>query len=162
LIDLWARKDQPDGIYYDVTWMGYAGPEVPARIQEIWEIVRDARDAAVALEEDKFSKGEPCFGWEVDDACRDHIRKKGYAEYFVHRTGHSIGREVHGNAAHIDNLETKDERQIVPGILHSVEPGIYMPDEKIGIRSEVDVYVNADGEVIVTGPKQEEIIIIDC
>ena len=162
LIDLWARSDREDGIYYDVTWMGYAGGDIPSRFQEIWEIVRGARDAAVELETEKFKNDEPCYGWELDKAARDFIKDKGYGEYFVHRTGHSIGREVHGNAVHLDNLETKDERMIVPGILHSVEPGIYMPEEKIGVRSEVDVYVKSDGEVTVTGPKQTDIIKIEC
>ncbi len=162
LIDLWARHDNPDGVYYDVTWMGFAGSDIPPRFQEVWEVVRDARDKAIEFETKKFENNEPCYGWEVDKVCRAHIVDKGFGDYFVHRTGHSIGKEVHGNAVHIDNLETKDERQIVPGILHSIEPGVYLYDEKIGVRSEVDVYVHEDGKVEVTGPSQTDIIKIDC
>jgi Xaa-Pro dipeptidase len=162
LIDLWARFDNDRAIYYDITWMGFAGKQIPARLQEIWQIVRDARDACIEFETKKITKGDPCFAWELDKVCREKIEQKGYGKYFVHRTGHSIGHEVHGNAANLDNFETKDERMIVPGILHSVEPGIYIPDEKIGVRSEVNVYVSPKNEVIVTGPSQMDIIKIDC
>jgi Xaa-Pro dipeptidase len=162
LIDLWARFDNDRAIYYDITWMGFAGKQIPARLQEIWQIVRDARDACIEFETKKITKDDPCFAWELDKVCREKIEQKGYGKYFVHRTGHSIGHEVHGNAANLDNFETKDERMIVPGILHSVEPGIYIPDEKIGVRSEVNVYVSPKNEVIVTGPSQMDIIKIDC
>lgn len=162
LIDLWARFDNEHAVYYDITWMGYAGKEIPARLQEIWQVARDARDACIEFETNKIAKGEDCHGWEVDDVCRAKITEKGFGKYFVHRTGHSIGHEVHGNASNIDNFETKDERMIVPGVLHSVEPGIYIPDEKIGVRTEVDVYVTSKNEVKVTGPSQMDIIKIDC
>ncbi|MHA1520132.1 MAG: M24 family metallopeptidase [Promethearchaeota archaeon] len=158
LIDSWAKLDQPGAIYYDITWMAYIGEEIPERIQSIWTVVKAGRDAAIAFERKKLELGVPCYGWEVDNVCRAVIEKAGFGEYFVHRTGHSIGQEVHGNAVHIDGLETKDTRQVVPYVLHSIEPGIYIPNEKIGIRSEVDVYVDTHNQVIVTGPIQEDIV----
>lgn len=162
LIDLWARFDNDHAVYYDITWMGFAGKEIPPRLQQVWEVVRDARDACIEFERKKITKGDPCYAWEIDDVCRAKIEEKGLGKYFVHRTGHSIGHEVHGNAANLDNFETKDDRMIVPGILHSVEPGVYIPEEKIGVRSEVNVYVSAKNEVIVTGPSQMDIIKIEC
>ena len=158
LIDSWAKLDQPGSIYYDHTWMAYIGEQIPDRIQAIWTVVKAGRDAAIAFERQKLTQGEPCYGWEVDNVCRDVIEKAGFGEYFVHRTGHSIGQEVHGNAVHIDGLETKDTRRIVPYVLHSIEPGIYMSHEKIGIRSEVDVYVDGSGQVSITGPVQNDIV----
>jgi len=162
LIDLWARFDSERSIYYDITWMGFAGKDIPAKYQKIWQVVRDARDACIEFETKKITKGDPCHGWELDKICREKIAEKGYGKYFVHRTGHSIGHEVHGNAANLDNFETKDERLIVPGVLHSVEPGIYIPEERIGVRTEVDVFVTPGNEVKVTGPSQTDIIKIDC
>ncbi|WP_457557075.1 M24 family metallopeptidase [Candidatus Harpocratesius sp.] len=158
LIDSWAKFDEPGAVYYDHTWMAYIGEEIPSRIQEIWEIVCKARDTAVEFERDKIENGQPCYGWEIDHACRKVIDEAGYGDFYVHRTGHSIGQEVHGNAVHIDGLETHDTRQVVPLILHSIEPGIYLMDEKIGIRSEIDVYIDSNRRVIVTGPIQNEIV----
>ncbi len=162
LIDSWAKLKKPGSIFYDFTMMAYAGTKIPQRFQEIWEIVKEARDRVITFEMEKFKEGKECFGWELDKIARDFITEKGFGQYFVHRTGHSIGQEVHGNAVHLDGLETKDERRIVPYILHSVEPGIYLPDEGIGVRSEVDVYVDGNGIVKVTGPIQEEIFKIEC
>ena len=160
LLDLWAKKNRPGSIYFDITWMGYIGETVPARYTEIFNIVKGARDTAIALVEEKFAAGTPVHGWEVDDASRKVIVDAGYGEYFTHRTGHNIGLEVHGNGVHIDNLETKDERLILPGTCFSIEPGIYLEHENFGIRSEVDVFVTDEGKVKVTGPKQESIIAI--
>ena len=109
------------------------------------------------LSPDPRDDGEPVFGWEVDDACRNVVKEAGYAEYFVHRTGHSIGEEVHGNGVHIDNLETKDERQLVPGICFSIEPGIYLEGE-MAARSEIDCFITLDGEVVVHGEEQMELV----
>ena len=106
--------------------------------------------------EERFGAGQDVYGWEVDDACRQVVIDAGYAEYFTHRTGHSIGEEVHGNGVNIDNLETKDERKIAPGNCFSVEPGIYL--EAFGVRTEIDVFVSYDNEVIVTGPRQGEVL----
>lgn len=158
LIDLWAKLDKPRSIYYDITWMGYIGNEVPEKIENIFQIARNARDTALNLVKRRFSKGEPLYGWEVDDACRNVIREAGLADYFTHRTGHNIGEEVHGNGVNIDNLETKDERVIIPGTCFSVEPGIYMEHEKIGFRTEIDVFVTDEGNVEVSGAIQEKVI----
>ncbi|MCX7735680.1 MAG: aminopeptidase P family protein [Candidatus Kapabacteria bacterium] len=158
LIDLWAKLDKPRSIYYDITWMGFIGETVPEKIENIFQIARNARDTALNLVKRRFSRGEPLYGWEVDDACRNVIREAGLAEYFTHRTGHNIGEEVHGNGVNIDNLETKDERLIIPGTCFSVEPGIYMEHEKIGFRTEIDVFVTDEGKVEVSGAIQEKVI----
>ncbi len=158
LLDLWAKKNQPGSIYYDITWMGFIGTEVPARIEEIFQVGARARNAALDMVRDAFSTGRKLCGWEVDDACRKVIVDAGYGEYFTHRTGHNIGEEVHGNGVHIDNLETKDERVIIPGTCFSVEPGIYMLEEKIGFRTEIDVFVTDEGKVEVCGPIQDKVI----
>lgn len=158
LIDLWAKLNKPRSIYYDITWMGYIGNSVPERIENIFQIARNGRDTALNLVKRRFSRGEPLYGWEVDDACRNVIREAGLAEFFTHRTGHNIGEEVHGNGVNIDNLETKDERLIIPGTCFSVEPGIYMEHEKIGFRTEIDVFVTDEGNVEVSGAIQEKVI----
>jgi len=119
--------------------------------------VCNGRDAAINLVRERFAANKPCYGWEVDDACRNEVKAAGYAEYFVHRTGHSIGEECHGNAVHIDNLETKDERLLVPGICFSIEPGIYLEGE-MAVRTEVDCFITLDGEVVVAGDIQKELI----
>jgi len=158
LIDLWAKMDRPGSIYYDITWMGYIGTEVPEKIESIFQIGRQARDAAFNFVKERFASNTPVHGWEVDDVCRKVIVDAGYGEYFSHRTGHNIGEEVHGNGVHIDNLETKDERVIIKGTCFSVEPGIYMLHEKIGFRTEIDVFVTDEGNVEVSGPVQESVI----
>lgn len=159
LIDLWGKLKEGGSVYYDITWCGYVGDDPPPRYREIFQVVVDARNAAVALVRDRFSTGEPCYGWEVDDACRDVVRRAGYGDYFIHRTGHSIGEECHGNAVHIDNLETKDERLLVPGICFSVEPGIYFEGE-MAVRTEIDCFITLGGEVVVAGDEQEDLILI--
>lgn len=150
LIDLWAKLKQPGAVYYDVTWMGYWGPTVPPKVQQVFEIVRDARKTASS-----FAKAGLC-GYEIDDSCRGYIRAKGFADYFVHRTGHSIGEDVHGVGANMDNLETHDVRRLIPSTCFSIEPGIYLPE--FGIRSEVNVFIQADGSGLVTGEQQEELV----
>ncbi|MGE5480772.1 MAG: M24 family metallopeptidase [Chloroflexota bacterium] len=160
LLDLWAKKAQPGAIYYDITWMGFIGKEVPARIEEIFQIAAKARDAAHQFVASRFESKTPVHGWEVDDVCRKVIDDAGYGEYFTHRTGHNIGEEVHGNGTHIDNLETKDEREIIPGSCFSIEPGIYMEEEKIGFRTEIDVFVTPEGKVEVSGAVQRQVVAI--
>jgi len=160
LIDLWARLDHENTIWADITWCGFAGQNPPDKYVEIFKIVRDARDAGVRFVREAFQKDEPCFGWQVDDAVRSVIRNAGYGEYFIHRTGHSIGREVHGNGVHIDNLETKEERRLIPGICFSIEPGIYLEGD-MAVRTEVDVFITLDGEVVVAGEPQENLILMD-
>lgn len=149
LIDLWAKCKKPRAVYSDLTRVAFVGKEVPKKHQEIFAIVAAARDAAIAKVKSAFAAKQPLKGWEVDNACRAVIEKAGYGDYFVHRTGHSIGQEVHGNGANIDGLETREERRILPRTCFSVEPGIYLPE--FGIRSEVDVFVDAQGTVHVTG-----------
>jgi Xaa-Pro aminopeptidase len=158
LVDLWGKTKEPGSIYADITWVGFIGDEVPERLIYLFGIVRQARETAVMFLEDRFHAGQPVHGWEVDDACRRVIEDAGFGRYFIHRTGHSIGTEVHGNGVNIDNLETKDERLILPGCCFSIEPGIYLPEEGIGIRSEIDVFIHEDGQVEVTGPVQDQIV----
>lgn len=157
LIDLWAKQTAPGSVYGDITWTGYTGMQVPAKQRMIFEHVRRGRDAALSFVQERVAAGRfPC-GWEVDDVCRNTIRDVGYGDFFIHRTGHSIGEDVHGNGANIDNLETQDSRRLLPRTCFSIEPGIYLPGE-FGIRSELDVYI-ADREAVVHGlPLQTEII----
>jgi Xaa-Pro dipeptidase len=160
LIDLWARFDEPDSIWADITWCGYAGLNPPEKYIRLFEIVRTARDTGVDFIKQKFRNGTPCYGWEVDDAVRKVITEAGYGDFFIHRTGHSIGREVHGNGVHIDNLETREERQLIPGICFSIEPGIYLEGE-MGVRSEINVFITRDGSVSVEGCPQKELILLN-
>lgn len=157
LIDLWAKQTAPGSVYGDITWTGYTGTDVPAKQRMIFEHVRRGRDAALSFVQQQVATGRfPC-GWEVDDVCRNPIRAAGYGDFFIHRTGHSIGEEVHGNGANIDNLETQDGRRLLPRTCFSIEPGIYLPGE-FGIRSELDVYIS-DREAVVHGlPLQTEIV----
>lgn len=155
LIDLWAKLKKPGSVYYDVTWTGYSGEEIPSEVQRVFSIVTGARDAAVAKVQNSIGAGLPLCGFEVDDACRGYIREHGMGEYFIHRTGHSIGEDVHGAGANMDNLETHDERRVIPWTCFSVEPGIYLP--AFGIRSEVNVFVG-DREARVTGERQTELV----
>jgi Xaa-Pro aminopeptidase len=157
LIDLWAKRAEPGSVYADITWTGYVGQTVPAKHREIFDLVRQGRDAALTFVRTEIAAGHRPFGWEVDDACRQVIQRSGYGDQFVHRTGHSIGEEVHGNGANIDGLETQDTRRLMPRTCFSIEPGIYLPGE-FGIRSELDVYL-AEREALVFGlPLQSEIV----
>jgi Xaa-Pro aminopeptidase len=155
LLDIWAKSNRPGSVYYDITWVGYLGERVPDSYAKIFRIVRQARDRAVDFVKESVAKSKKIYGWEVDRIARETIRKAGYGKYFVHRTGHSIGQDVHGNGANMDGLETKDDRKIVPHTCFSIEPGIYLPE--FGIRSEVNVYVD-EHEARVTGAIQEEIL----
>lgn len=156
LIDLWAKCKKPRAVYSDLTRVAFVGKETPARYQEIFAIVAAARDAAIAKVKSAFAAKQPLMGWEVDNACRAVIDKAGYGEYFVHRTGHSIGQEVHGNGANMDGLETREERRVMPRTCFSVEPGIYL--KEFGIRSEVDVFVDGNGMVHVTGGEPQTFV----
>jgi Xaa-Pro dipeptidase len=157
LIDMWAKLDRPLGVFYDITWTGYCGATPPSALQNVFEVVRDARDRAVQRVQTAIPRGEVLHGFEVDDAARTYIKERGFGEYFVHRTGHSIGEEVHGTGANMDNLETHDERKIIAGTCFSIEPGVYLPE--FGIRSEVNVYVSAT-EARVTGEAQQKLVTI--
>jgi Xaa-Pro dipeptidase len=158
LIDLWARED-PDGVWADQTWMASIG-KPSAEASAIWGAVRDARDAAIALVRGKAKAGDPIRGAEVDDAARAVIEQRGYGEYFTHRTGHSIdSRDLHGSGPHLDNLETREERLLVPGVAFSIEPGIYIPG-KIGMRTEVNVYITPGEAVVTPREYQSELLIV--
>jgi Xaa-Pro aminopeptidase len=155
LLDVWGRTRGTNSVYYDVTWVGFLGDKVPEKHAAVFDIVKDARDAAVNLVLDSVKAGKRLEGWQVDKAARSVIEKAGYGKYFTHRTGHNIGTEVHGIGANMDGLETRDTRAIIPHTCFSVEPGIYLPE--FGIRSEVNVYV-ADRQARVTGAVQTEVL----
>lgn len=157
LLDVWAKKNRPDAVYYDITWTGFVGSSPSDRQREVFEIVRRGRDAGVEKVKSAIAAGETIAGWEVDDAARGAIQKAGYGDYFIHRTGHSISTEVHGNGANMDNLEVHDVRRILPNSCFSIEPGVYLPE--FGIRSEVNVLVR-EHSAEVTGKIQEEIVLI--
>ncbi len=160
LIDIWGK---PEGlaagkpsIHYDITWTGVIGREPTHQEQTIFNAVRDARDAAIAVVEQAFAAHHPIHGFQPDDAARAVIQAAGYAEHFTHRTGHNIAAELHGSGAHLDNLETHDERLILPNTCFSVEPGIYLTGQ-FGVRSEVNM-LTAPGQAWVTGPRQTELV----
>ena len=155
LIDIWAKHRKPGSVYFDITWTGFVGDQVPQRYTDIFNIVREARDAAIGLAQNAQRSGRTIHGYEVDDAARGVITRHGYGEYFVHRTGHSIGEDVHGNGANMDNFETRDARRIIPGTCFSVEPGIYLPE--FGVRTEVNVYIE-EHDARVTGEIQKAIV----
>ena len=155
LIDLWSRESE-EAVYADQTWMGYLGSDVPESVQGYWEAIRDGRDAAVEFLQKEWSAGRTIQGWQVDDVTRTVIRDRGWGEYFIHRTGHSIDQDVHGMGPNIDNLETHETRKLIPGVGFSVEPGIYVPGE-VGLRTEIDVYMSEDGPVVTTPEPQREI-----
>jgi Xaa-Pro dipeptidase len=157
LLDVWAKKNTPGAVYYDITWTGFVGKAPSDKQREIFQIVRDARDAGVKTVLDATAAGQRLAGWQVDRATRDYIRKAGYGDYFIHRTGHSIGTEVHANGANMDDLEIHDERQILPNSCFSIEPGIYLPE--FGVRSEVNILVRPN-RAEVTGKIQREIVTI--
>ncbi len=155
LLDVWAKQSKPGAVYFDITWTGFVGESVPERYKQIFNIVRQARDAAVNLVKSAMQQGTPLYGYQVDDAARGVIERAGYGDKFVHRTGHSIGEDVHGNGANMDNLETHDSRRVLPRTCFSVEPGIYLDD--FGVRSEVNVYVE-EHDARVTGEIQQTIV----
>ncbi len=156
LVDIFARLDRPGSCWYDITWTGVVNREPTQKEREVFDIVRDARDAAIETVRSAFMDGgRPLAGFEVDDAARTIIRNAGYGQYFTHRTGHNIGTEIHGSGAHLDNLETHDERRILPFTCFSVEPGIYLPE--FGVRSEVNM-ITSNNHAVVTGRIQRELV----
>lgn len=157
LLDVWAKKNVPGAVYYDITWTGFVGKSPSDRMRQIFEIVRNARDTGVKTVEEAVAAGRPIAGWEVDRAVRSQITQAGFGQYFIHRTGHAIGTDVHANGANMDDLEIHDERKILPNSCFSIEPGIYLPE--FGVRSEVNVLVRPKAAE-VTGKIQREIVII--
>jgi Xaa-Pro aminopeptidase len=155
LIDIWARQDKPATVFYDITWTGVVGRAPSEREQLVFQTVLNARDAAIAAVERAFAHDLPIRGFEADDAAREVIRNAGFGEFFTHRTGHNIAQELHGAGAHLDNLETHDERRLLVNTCFSVEPGIYLPE--FGVRSEIDM-MTAPGKAWVTGKMQRELV----
>ena len=157
LIDIWAKvAADPESVWYDITWTGVVDREPTDREQAVFEAVRDGRDAAIALVQQRFAAGEPVLGWEPDRAARAVIESRGFGEFFTHRTGHNIGVSLHGAGAHLDDFETHDERRILPLTCFSVEPGVYLAGE-FGVRSEVDMMTSETGAV-VTGRVQQDLV----
>jgi Xaa-Pro aminopeptidase len=156
LIDLWARGKGPRDVYADITWVACCGEPSP-RLRQVFDVVAEARDLGLATVERAHREGQTLQGWEVDRAVRDLVASKGFGERFVHRTGHSIGGNVHGDGANLDDLETHDTRPLLPGLAFSVEPGIYLPEEGIGVRLEIDVFLAEDGPKVFS-PIQRELV----
>jgi len=158
LIDLWAKEAKADDPYADITWVAFCGERPPAKLEEIFRITADARDLGLSTVEAAWKEGRTLQGWQVDRVVRDHIASKGYGDRFIHRTGHSIGTSaVHGDGANMDDLETHDTRELVPGTAFSIEPGIYLPKEGLGVRSEIDVVLTDEGPKVFS-PVQRELV----
>jgi Xaa-Pro dipeptidase len=155
-LDIWAKEKSEHAVYADISWVGYVGESIPEEYSKIFNVIMEARDQAINFVDSSIKSGIKIGGWQVDDTARAVIRDAGYGSYFIHRTGHSIGREVHANGVNIDNLETKDERMIISNTCFSIEPGIYFSE--YGMRTEVDVYVDNDGAHIYSQPIQKEIV----
>lgn len=161
LLDMWAKGRSLHATYADITWTIWLGPSPPDEARHIASLVIEARNAALALVRERFRSGTPVHGYEVDDAARNLIAAAGYSEYFIHRTGHSIGTEVHGFGANMDNYETCDTRRVLAGTSFSIEPGIYLPG-RFGFRSECDVVIDYDGHVhIPSEPLQNELLTVE-
>jgi Xaa-Pro aminopeptidase len=155
LLDLWGKLPAPGAVFADITWMGFTGPVVPDPYARAFAAARDGRDAGVELVKTAARAGRELRGYEVDRATRDVIARAGYAAQFIHRTGHSLGEDVHGNGVHMDDYETHDERRLIPGTGFTIEPGIYTPD--FGVRTEINMFVG-DSDAEVTGPMQTAIV----
>ncbi len=157
LIDLWARGRGPRDVYADITWVGFCGDRPPERLLAIFRAAAGARDAGLDAISRAHREGRTLAGWEVDRVVRGRVEEAGFGERFVHRTGHSIETRVHGDGANLDDLETHDTRPLVPGLCFSIEPGIYLPEEGLGVRTEIDVFLGEDGPKVFS-PIQQEIV----
>ncbi len=157
LLDIWGKMNRPNSVYYDITWTGFVGSAPSDRQRQVFEVVTSARDAGAAKVISAIGAGKPIAGWEVDRAARDHINSKGFGEFFIHRTGHSISSDIHSNGANMDDLEVHDVRQILPNSCFSIEPGVYLPE--FGVRSEINILVR-QGSAEVTGKIQHEIVMV--
>jgi Xaa-Pro aminopeptidase len=157
LLDLWGKLPDPGAVYADITWVGFTAQAVPDRYVQAFNAARDGRDAAIALVTDAVAAGRELRGFEVDRACRDVLDKAGFGAQFVHRTGHSLGTEVHGNGVHMDDFETHDERRLIPGTGFTIEPGVY--SSAFGVRTEINMFVG-EREATVTGPLQQEFVLL--
>ena len=157
LIDLWGKLPTPGSVFADITWVGYTGLQVPDEFARAFAAAADGRDAAVDLVRSATAAGADLRGWQVDRACRDVIERAGYGNLFIHRTGHSLGEEVHGNGVHMDDYETRDDRRLIAGTGFTIEPGVY--NDRFGVRTEINMFVG-EREATVTGPLQQEIVLI--
>jgi Xaa-Pro aminopeptidase len=157
LLDLWGKLPKPGAVFADITWVGFTAQDVPDRYARAFGAARDGRDAAIALVRDAVASGRALRGFEVDRACRSVIERAGFGNEFIHRTGHSLGTEVHGNGVHMDDYETHDDRRLIPGTGFTIEPGVYSPE--FGIRTEVNMFVG-EHEATVTGPSQREFVLL--
>jgi Xaa-Pro aminopeptidase len=155
LLDLWGKTRDPGAVYADITWVGFTGPTVPAEVERAFAAVASARDAAVSFVRGRAGAGADVRGWEVDRAARSEIERAGLADHVLHRTGHSLGEEVHGNGVHMDDYETHDDRRLLPGTAFTVEPGLYF--DTFGVRTEINVLVT-DHDALVTGPAQDRVV----
>jgi Xaa-Pro dipeptidase len=157
LLDMWAKLDRPGSVYYDITWTAFCGDHPSDRMRNVYDVVTGARDAGIKRVQEAISTGYPLRGFEVDDAVRSHIDSAGFGQYFTHRTGHSIGQEVHGSGANMDNFETHDERRVMPWSCFSIEPGVYLPE--FGVRAEINMFIG-DSDARVTGEIQREMALL--
>ena len=155
LLDLWGKLQQPGAVFADITWVGYTGLAVPEEVAQAFAAARSGRDAAIELVRNRIRDGRDLRGYEVDRACRDVIERAGYGAQFIHRTGHSLGEEVHGNGVHMDDYETHDDRRLIPGTGFTIEPGVYT--DRYGVRTEINMVVG-DTDAQVTGALQQEIV----
>jgi Xaa-Pro aminopeptidase len=157
LIDLWGKLPTPGAVFADITWVGYTGLRVPDEFARAFAAAADGRDAAIELVQSSAAAGADLRGWQVDRACRDVIDRAGYGDLFIHRTGHSLGEEVHGNGVHMDDYETRDDRRLIAGTGFTIEPGVY--NDRFGVRTEINMFVG-ERDAKVTGPLQQEIVLI--
>jgi Xaa-Pro dipeptidase len=157
LIDLWGKLAEAGAVYADITWVGYTGPRPPAELSAAFAAARDGRDAAVALVQSASRAGKDLRGFEVDRACRTVIERAGFGPQFNHRTGHSLGENVHGNGVHMDDYETHDTRRLIPGTGFTIEPGIYT--DRYGVRTEINMFVR-ERDAVVTGPLQQDVLLL--
>jgi Xaa-Pro dipeptidase len=157
LLDMWAKLDRPAAVYYDITWTAFCGDRPTDEMRNVFAVVTGARDAAIERVRRAVAAGEDLRGFQVDDAARGYIEARGFGAYFTHRTGHSIGQEVHGNGANMDNFENHDERRVSPWTCFSIEPGVYLPE--FGVRSEIDMFIG-DSDARVTGEIQRELALL--
>jgi Xaa-Pro dipeptidase len=155
LLDLWGKLPRPGAVFADITWVGYTGTTPPDEYVNAFAAARDGRDAAVKLVETSIRDGADLRGWQVDRACRDVIDGAGFGSYFIHRTGHSLGEEVHGNGVHMDDYETHDDRRLIPGTGFTIEPGVYT--DRYGVRTEINMFIG-ERDARVTGPLQTELV----
>jgi Xaa-Pro dipeptidase len=157
LLDLWGKLPAPGAVFADITWVGYTGTTVPDEYVKAFAAARDGRDAAVKLVETSIREGADLRGWQVDRACREVIDRAGFGAYFIHRTGHSLGEQVHGNGVHMDDYETHDDRRLIPGTGFTIEPGVYT--DRFGVRTEINMFIG-ERDARVTGPLQRELVIL--